>query len=67
MDGDFMVFENNRYSRKGFLYKNFAMSAIVSFFFYLLVLMDLLFFVWDWKHEGITREFWSHLSIFEPF
>ncbi|VDI63447.1 transcription elongation factor SPT5 [Mytilus galloprovincialis] len=27
-DGDFLVFENNRYSRKGFLFKNFIMSAI---------------------------------------
>lgn len=29
-DGDFLIFEGNRYSRKGFLYKNFLMSAIVS-------------------------------------
>lgn len=29
-DGDFLIFEGNRYSRKGFLFKNFAMSAIVS-------------------------------------
>lgn len=29
-DGDFLIFENNRYSRKGFLFKSFAMSAIVS-------------------------------------
>ncbi|XP_014681911.1 PREDICTED: transcription elongation factor SPT5-like isoform X2 [Priapulus caudatus] len=29
-DGDFLVFEGNRYSRKGFLFKNFAMSAIVA-------------------------------------
>ncbi|UYV79470.1 SUPT5H [Cordylochernes scorpioides] len=28
-DGDFMLFEGNRYSRKGFLFKVFAMSAIV--------------------------------------
>ncbi|XP_037068165.1 transcription elongation factor SPT5-like, partial [Pollicipes pollicipes] len=27
-DGDFIIFEGNRYSRKGFLYKNFVMSAI---------------------------------------
>lgn len=29
-DGDFMIFEGNRYSRKGFLFKSFAMSAVVS-------------------------------------
>lgn len=29
-DGDFQIFEGNRYDRKGFLYKNFVMSAIVS-------------------------------------
>lgn len=29
-DGDFLMFEGNRYSRKGFLYKNFLMSAILS-------------------------------------
>lgn len=29
-DGDFLVFEGNRYSRKGFLYKNFTMSAILA-------------------------------------
>ena len=29
-DGDFLIFEGNRYSRKGFLYKNFFMSAILS-------------------------------------
>ena len=29
-DGDFVIFEGNRYSRKGFLFKSFAMSAIVS-------------------------------------
>ena len=29
-DGDFLIFEGNRYSRKGFLYKSFVMSAIVS-------------------------------------
>uniref|UniRef100_T1IQH2 Transcription elongation factor SPT5 n=1 Tax=Strigamia maritima TaxID=126957 RepID=T1IQH2_STRMM len=29
-DGDFLIFEGNRYSRKGFLYKNFAMSAIIG-------------------------------------
>ena len=27
-DGDFIIFEGNRYSRKGFLYKSFVMSAI---------------------------------------
>ncbi|KAI4786769.1 hypothetical protein KUCAC02_036912, partial [Chaenocephalus aceratus] len=27
-DGDFMIFEANRYSRKGFLFKSFAMSAV---------------------------------------
>lgn len=27
-DGDFLIFEGNRYSRKGFLYKNFTMSAV---------------------------------------
>lgn len=34
-DGDFLIFENNRYSRKGFLFKSFAMSAIVSADLYL--------------------------------
>eukprot|EP00094_Tigriopus_californicus_P005339 TCALIF_05148-PA protein Name:"Similar to SUPT5H Transcription elongation factor SPT5 (Homo sapiens)" AED:0.12 eAED:0.12 QI:0/0.33/0.3/1/0.77/0.8/10/0/1058 len=29
-DGDFMVFEGQRYSRKGYLYKNFTMSAILA-------------------------------------
>lgn len=29
-DGDFLIFEGNRYSRKGFLYKNFTMSAILA-------------------------------------
>ena len=29
-DGDFIMFEGNRYSRKGFLYKNFTMSAIIA-------------------------------------
>ena len=29
MDGDFYIFENNRY-RQGFLYKNMIMSAILS-------------------------------------
>lgn len=29
-DGDFLLFEGNRYSRKGFLYKNFTMSAILA-------------------------------------
>jgi len=28
-DGDFLLFEGNRYDRRGFLYKNFVMSAIV--------------------------------------
>lgn len=34
-DGDFLIFEGNRYNRKGFLFKSFAMSAIVSLFTYL--------------------------------
>lgn len=29
-EGDFLVFEGNHY-RNGFMYKNFVMSAIVSF------------------------------------
>lgn len=29
-DGDYLIFEGNRYSRKGFLYKSFAKSALVS-------------------------------------
>ena len=29
-DGDFLIFEGNRYSSKGFLFKSFVMSAIVS-------------------------------------
>merc|ERR1712020_346674 len=28
-DGDFLMFEGNRYSRKGYLYKNFVMNAIL--------------------------------------
>merc|ERR1719400_1550567 len=28
--GDFMIFEGNKYSRKGFLYKNFVMNAILA-------------------------------------
>lgn len=27
---DFLIFEGNRYSRKGFLYKNFTLSAIIA-------------------------------------
>lgn len=30
MDGDYLIFESNRYSRKGFLFKNFVTNAIVS-------------------------------------
>lgn len=29
-DGDFLLFENNRYTRKGFLFKSFVMSAIIA-------------------------------------
>ena len=29
-DGDFMLFESNRYTRKGFLFKSFNMSAILT-------------------------------------
>ncbi|XP_074659963.1 transcription elongation factor SPT5-like isoform X2 [Tubulanus polymorphus] len=29
-DGDFLIFEGNRFDRKGFLYKNFVMSAIIA-------------------------------------
>ncbi|XP_069689905.1 transcription elongation factor SPT5-like isoform X2 [Periplaneta americana] len=29
-DGDFLVFEGNRYSQKGFLYKTFPMNAIIA-------------------------------------
>ncbi|CAG5115436.1 unnamed protein product [Candidula unifasciata] len=29
-DGDFLMFEGNRYNRKGFLFKLFAMSAIIA-------------------------------------
>ena len=36
-DGDFLIFEGNRYSRKGFLYKNFTMSAIIADGVYALV------------------------------
>ncbi|KAL1502723.1 hypothetical protein ABEB36_007827 [Hypothenemus hampei] len=28
-DGDFLIFEGNRYSRKGFLYKNFTLTAVI--------------------------------------
>ena len=31
-DGDYLMFEGNRY-RNGFLYKNFVMSAIVSWYY----------------------------------
>lgn len=33
-DGDFLIFEGNRYSRKGFLFKSFAMSAVVGSLFF---------------------------------
>ena len=29
-DGDFLMFEGNRYSRKGYLYKSFVMNAILA-------------------------------------
>lgn len=29
-DGDFLMFEGNRFSRKGYLYKNFAINAILA-------------------------------------
>ncbi|XP_034294075.1 transcription elongation factor SPT5 isoform X1 [Pantherophis guttatus] len=29
-DGDFLIFEGNRYSRKGFLFKSFAMMAVIT-------------------------------------
>lgn len=29
-DGDFLVFEGNRFSRKGFLFKDFPMNAILA-------------------------------------
>ncbi|KAL7980708.1 hypothetical protein Chor_001862 [Crotalus horridus] len=29
-DGDFLIFEGNRYSRKGFLFKSFAMLAVIT-------------------------------------
>lgn len=29
-DGDFLIFEANRYTHKGYLYKSFAISAIVA-------------------------------------
>ncbi|XP_026821890.1 transcription elongation factor SPT5-like [Rhopalosiphum maidis] len=29
-DGDFLIFEGNRYSHKGFLYKNFYLNAIIT-------------------------------------
>lgn len=29
-DGDFLIFEANRYTHKGYLYKSFASSAIVA-------------------------------------
>lgn len=29
-DGDFLIFEGNRFSRKGFMFKNFTMSAILA-------------------------------------
>lgn len=28
-DGDFLIFEGNRYTRKGFMYKSFTMSAVL--------------------------------------
>lgn len=29
-DGDFLIFEGNKYDRRGFLFKNFVMSAIIA-------------------------------------
>lgn len=43
-DGDFLLFENNRYTRKGFLFKSFVMSAIVSTEWFL-YRHDLFFFI----------------------
>uniref|UniRef100_A0A8C2GVJ2 Transcription elongation factor SPT5 n=1 Tax=Cyprinus carpio TaxID=7962 RepID=A0A8C2GVJ2_CYPCA len=44
-DGDFMIFEGNRYSRKGFLFKSFAMSAVVR---------DSSHLLWFWVQRGLT-------------
>lgn len=41
-DGDFLIFEGNRYSRKGFLYKNFTMSAIIADGKYIISLCDII-------------------------
>ena len=30
VDGDFLMFEGNRYSHKGFLYRNFVLNAIIT-------------------------------------
>lgn len=54
-DGDFMIFEGNRYSRKGFLFKSFAMSAVVRRTFQLIEPIDLdptyllIMLVWNLK------------------
>ncbi len=40
-DGDFYIFESNRY-RNGFLYKNMAMSGVVSPFYFIFNFIDLL-------------------------
>lgn len=38
-DADFLIFEGNRYSRKGFLYKNFTLNSIVSLELFLTFLL----------------------------
>lgn len=55
-DGDFMIFEGNRYSRKGFLFKSFAMSAVVRRLNH-----------WLWHHDdvGYFCELWRNDATLE--
>ena len=46
-DGDFMIFEANRYSRKGFLFKSFAMSAVVGAAWKPIVNISVVIHPWD--------------------
>lgn len=50
-DGDFLIFEGNRYSLKGFLFKNFNLNAIIAdgayFYFSLFFLKKNTYFTID--------------------
>lgn len=47
-DGDFLIFEGNRYSRKGFLFKSFAMSAVVR-------VLGMVLMAGGWGRSLLTR------------